>query len=486
MSQFNEHNIDDLFEKTFEDLSLDMQGSDDLWRRIEAERKPKKRTFLLWLWAGMFLLLASFGFWYLQSNSENIEIISKQTISETVKPTKRNRKELPKVSAQKILEEDANFEKTERDIPVKEPTVKMDKTSLNSIIKQTQNKAVIPSSNKDVATKPINKSLYYSSSYNVENPDSFKKWGNAHDKQKGSLAIDKSLAASIETKSSINKSFYFHLLPRLKRKSFVVADCQSDILKNKINESLRPKPNTETVGFQHGISISSGLFSVQSEKISNQQSLEFLNVYNSIFTTLSSFSTAVCYTISKRKLNLSVGVEWQHIETQYENIGINESIRILELNPEAFVLQEENLPPLFYANESYGSLVTKYHEFSKVTQQSVNIPIQLSYALPVWNGISIGPKIGVIMNIYNKHNGRYLSNNLKPVYYDLEDQNALNHNIGLQLVGGLNIKLSINDNWVINIDPAFRYNTRNTYNHTYAISEYQHLLGGQLGIQWVW
>ncbi len=471
MSHHNKHNIDDLYKNAFKHLPVEIPREAELWQRIAEQKKSKNKRRIWWIFLalGLFVITIISGVVYksndrmLQKEAAKTEVAETSIAQNLTNTLEKNTSIRNKSLANQKQSKNEKHSKASNLKNTSSPTYN-DSQPAQEKQKSVQRKSSATLSETAVGFSAKQKAIAYAPMVNQKKSGITKE---SFDKTQNDLEISK--AAYIESMSALPM---LSLIPMLTK--------PSTIMQQIPNEKLAMIKNKKAV---HSLTLASGVNSVLNKvEINNTAAPEFQS-FEALFKPLSSFNTSIAYGYRRGNIKFSIGLEWQHLEIQHENTYFSEGQRVLQTNPQAYVLLEGNNPPVYFEAESYGSTSFMIHELSSVTSQSLLLPLKFCYLSRLGNRFRIGPSAGVIVNLHKNYTGKTLTEDGIIRWVDNDNRSPyLNNALGIQLLAGIECELSIKGPLSLSLHPVFRYNFQDFFKNNYSVNNYHHLFGGQIGL----
>ncbi len=482
MSPFNEHNIDDLFKKSFKHLPLEMEDSDEFWDNMQAEEKSDRKKPLIWWFLGFAILLLGAILGHSNYAKEATPQIANTSIQAATNTELARSKEQaqhinsPKdqLSTKKLATKTSQSSKSSKNTKFK--TSNKQKTSPSSNNKQASSaqkqKDLLTTKNSNKTSKNIELTNQTKSFNKQQNPKPqtlvrTSKETNSTSNNARAISVEKSTAkpASIELLQPLSRK---HLAIIYKPSEYSISP--EKISKHKTNRML------------HGIAIHGGVYGVYSQLAIDHDAAALFQSYDELVNPLSSFAWGLDYVLKRERFKCKAGLEWRHTELQYE-YRYTATKRSLATNPEAFVLLEDNNPPLYFTADSYGSKMVETHELSRISIQSLHIPVSIAYLFNIDSKVSLGPTFGAALNLSRNYQGRYLASDERLMIATSGNPAAVvNTNIGGQFIAGIECEIALNKKTILHLSPSYRHNPQNLFISDYEVANKHHFWGSQIGI----
>ena len=455
-----ENRIDEILKGDLENLELQMTGSEEFWSRIDPSKK-KKRRGLIWLWGLPMIIVGCY--YFTQVNRDNHSTALEDQIINTQESFLGKAKPSLKTTESTKLVDD-NLKPAQYEIT--------SQTELNKKI-ISDNKAdqiILPNKTTQLATNTILNSI---TPINAQGPTD-------------NSVVNKFLPTPY-SRINENKLANPHKIDDNKKQLsiFPLATINLNPLKSNTSASrIRYKDDYSTPNLVKKNAkplrlplqlILSSTAALPLQSIPGTDT-EYITTYTEHLNLLSSFSSTLSleYNFNNR-FALSLGIEYQHIESQFTDEETSSDVELV-FDPNAFLNPETNTT---VGSNVYTKATRTVITQSQVKEQLINLPISARVSALKTGPFILSVSPNVTFNLSRSYTGQRLQDNI--VWTD-EAQSVPNLGIGLGLAVDVDF-YSIN-NFTFYSGANFRYNASNILSSTAPVTITRNFYGLNLGVKY--
>lgn len=439
-------------------LHLDGEVSDDVWNKIAAQKKNKKR----------------FGFWFFNSANRTFILVGTIALSIVLGYTIFSKSNYNSSTTENI---------SNNDIVVNNIQSKSESPDI-------QNK---DSKNKDAETKNIgsvednhSELTSITENYNNTKSNSFSNSSRSNPnvtskKTKASTSLSENKISNDDVEIDLTKNNG----PKSKNNKFKnnaqkkvnITNAEIDEVLDDADIQLKNKFDFEVALLKKSNLISLKLnakplprLTIPCPDFNNKENSSYLDIYSSVDFINRQFSDSANSIYLKNRnevttsqLSFSAGLRYvKELGTHFNfSTGLNYS----QIN-EQFKFSRGNIIQIIYVTNASGDTIDIYQTEStryKTTYnkyRTIDLPISIGYGWKKNNWDFIA-NAGVVMNIISFYKGDILNSDLQPIAMNassLSKAYQLKTNIGLGFIGSMSIVHPINNKFSVFTEPYFRYN----------------------------
>ncbi len=481
------NDIDHMFRQHFHGHEVPVSNKDQLWYRIQPDKKNK---FLPWILT-LGILLASgvtYSIWNEQQNKNNdlyTDITLKTQLSN---PTQINDIRISKI--ENILDSASPDLATHNSNTLtgyrnNSALTIQSNPELSQVVNNQQNTAPqTPSILNDKSTQHTHESK---TRKNVK----FLQSNNAEEPRTNNQPI-----SNISEKHAPAPAFAPTHYPILQKKSSSLPDLYQRI--NRLKPVMQlPKLKNGNIGILACDAVTKGRFYLDLYSLAalpldnnslnpgNTDQIEYLNTWNERYESLPAISIggALGYKLPSG-IDIALGIEYQRLESQYKTKQtITERITIYD--PNAYFFYDDN-DNVVWVGDSVTAISTydRTVAIGNITTL-LNVPVQISYSLYQKGPWRLKANAAAIFNISMRFRGRYLRPDFSLITIDAANSPTYtNTTIGVSIEGGLHLGYWVKDRWELYASPRYRFNQQSYWNNREVLNQRRHFIGVRLGVQY--
>jgi hypothetical protein len=440
-------------------LHLDGEVSDDVWNKIAAQKKNKKR----------------FGFWFFNSANRIVMLVGIVAISIFLGYTIFSKNNSNHNSSSK--DNHSNNEIVVNNIQSKSESPDIQNTDAKNIDAETKNIGGVENNysefNSNNENNNTNKSNSFSnSSRSNPNLTSKKTKATTQLSNNQNFKDDEVDLTKNNIPNSKNNKFKSNAQKKVNIQNAEIDEMLDDAdvqLKNKFDFEVALLKKLNLISLKLNAKPFPKL-TIPCPDFNNKENSSYLDIYSSVDFINRQFSDSANSIYLKNRnevttsqLSFSAGLRYvKELGTHFNfSTGLNYS----QIN-EQFKFSKGNIIQIIYVTNASGDTIDIYQTEStryKTTYnkyRTIDLPISIGYGWKIdkWDFIA---NAGVVMNIISFYKGDILNSDLQPIAMNassLSKAYQLKTNIGLGFIGSMSIVRQLNNKFSVFTEPCFRYN----------------------------
>jgi len=440
-------------------LQVESEVADDVWNKIAAQKKNKKR----------------FGFWFFNSANSIVLLVGIVALSIFIGYTifSKNNSTLNSSSKENLSNNDIIV----NNIQAGSETSDIQNTDAKNIDAETNNIGAIENNNSELKSNNENNNETKSNSFsNVSrsNPNVTSKKPKASSQLSNNqnLNDDKIDLSKSNGPKSKNNKFKSNAQKKVNIQITEIDEAldNADVqLKNKFDFEVALLKKSNLISLKI-ITKPLPKLTIPCPDFNNKENKSYVDIYSSVDFISRQFSDSANSIYLKNRnevttsqLSFSAGL--RYVKEFGKHFNFSAGLNYSQIN-EQFKFSKGNIIQIIYVTNASGDTIDIYQTEStryKTTYnkyRTIDLPISIGYGWKInkWDFIA---NAGAVMNIISFYKGDILNSDLQPIGMnasDLSKAYQLKTNIGLGFIGSMSIVHPINNQFSVFTEPYFRYN----------------------------